>query len=155
MNKSIGSLLFLLFTTLCSCDRIYEKHYPLGDTLYWIRNDTLEFDVNIDHPDQFYDVIVGVRHAELYPFESIIVNLQCTNPSGKEIHITKDLSLVGEDGKFNGDAIGDIWDKEIMFKKKEKFQEKGKHLFRLTHQMATDTLPMVMEVGLIVERVKD
>ena len=51
-------------------------------------------------------------------------------------------------GKWNGD----IYDNQIPFKRNVKFPAAGKYMFEIQQGMRIDNIPLIMDVGLRIEK---
>ena len=65
---------------------------------------------------------------------------------------TVEFILQNPDGKWNGSGLGDIWDNQIMFKQNIRFPMKGKYSFSVEQAMRNPALPMIMEIGMRIEK---
>ena len=95
---------------------------------------------------------MNIRHAEGYPFSNLYVFLKTKFPNGKFAQDTLELILQSPDGKWQGSGLGDIWDNQIMFKRGIRFPLKGKYEFSIQQASRQPVLPMVMEVGMRIEK---
>ena len=50
------------------------------------------------------------------------------------------------------DCAGDYCDLESLIEENFKFEEKGQYKFTIEHIMATDPIPNVMAIGLIIDK---
>jgi len=60
--------------------------------------------------------------------------------------------LADANGKWLGNGLGDIWDNKILFKQNVKFPKRGLYQFTLNQAMRLDSLPMIMDAGLSIEK---
>ena len=67
---------------------------------------------------------------------------------------TLECILADEKGKWLGTGIGDIYDNQIPFKKNVLFPKKGKYKFEIEQGMRTDIVPLIMDIGLRIEKTK-
>ena len=65
---------------------------------------------------------------------------------------TIECILADPSGKWLGDGSGDIWDNLILFKKNVRFKQIGTYKFRYEQAMRMPLLPMIMDVGLRIEK---
>ena len=49
--------------------------------------------------------------------------------------------------------MGDIWDIEVILLDNYTFQEAGTYVFTIEHDMGGDMVPLVMEIGLVVDKI--
>ena len=100
-------------------------------------------------PTNFY---VNVRNADGFPYRDIFLFIKTTSPDGKIYNDTLDCILADEQGKWLGDGMGDIYDNQIPFKRNAHFPIKGKYVFEIQQGMRTDNLPLIMDVGIRIEK---
>ena len=65
---------------------------------------------------------------------------------------TVECILADDAGKWLGDGSGDIWDNRILFKKGVRFRQAGKYIFSLEQAIRVQNLPMIMDVGMRIEK---
>jgi len=148
--------LFLLMVlgvslTACNPNRIYEKHHSLSDNV-WGKEQALAFQTNITDTGSKFNILIAIRHAQYYPFPAVDVNIKSISPSGKETSKNYELQLTDEDGMFKGEVMGEIWDIEIPIEKNLTFEQTGTYEYQIKHTMPYDWLPLIMKVGLIIEK---
>jgi gliding motility-associated lipoprotein GldH len=150
-NLFVFSLPLLLLLNSCDKKRIFEDNTPIPDNI-WKTEQPVNYSVDIADtisPCNFY---MNIRHAEGYPFSNLYVFLKTKFPNGKFAQDTLELILQSPDGKWQGSGLGDIWDNQIMFKRGIRFPLKGKYEFSIQQASRQPVLPMVMEVGMRIEK---
>lgn len=144
-------LLFVLFFSSCDRNRIFEENKKIpGEG--WSSSNVIKLDVdiaNIDIPTNFY---INVRNADGYPYNNLFLFIKTTFPNGKMSNDTLECVLADENGKWLGTGMGDIYDNQIPFKKNVRFPIAGKYIFEIQHGMRTDVIPLIMDVGLRIEK---
>ncbi len=73
-------------------------------------------------------------------------------PDGFVSRDTLECILADESGAWLGDGSGDIFDNQILFKKNFKMKQKGNYVFVLEQGMRVENLPMIMDVGIRLEK---
>lgn len=147
-------LLFGLFFSACDDNRIFEENTEIPDNT-WSSSNVLKFDVSIvdtKTPTNFY---INVRNADGYPYNNLFLFIKTTFPSGKMSNDTLECVLADEKGKWLGSGMGDIYDNQIPFKKNVLFPEAGKYTFEIQHGMRTEHVPLIMDVGLRIEKAEN
>lgn len=147
-------LLFVLFFSACDDNRIFEENKEIPDNT-WSSSAALKFDVNIvniEIPTNFY---INVRNADGYPYNNLFLFIKTTFPSGKMSNDTLECVLADENGKWLGSGMGDIYDNQIPFKKNVLFPEPGKYTFEIQHGMRAENVPLIMDVGLRIEKAEN
>lgn len=150
-------LLSLLFLAILfqSCDnkRIYEHNVQITGQL-WDTTEKVVCEMNVTdtiNPVAFY---INVRHADGYPYSNLYMFIRTDFPNGKKSIDTLECVLADETGKWLGKGLGDIYDCQIPFKKGVRFPIPGKYIFTLQQAMRVDKLPLIMDVGLRVEKME-
>lgn len=149
------TLLFLAVGFIYSCDksRIFEENKDIPNNI-WNKDSIMKFEVNIADahiPTNFY---INVRNAEGFPFSNLFLFIKTTFPDGKQFNDTLDCILADEKGKWLGDGMGDIYDNQIPFKRNVHFPEAGKYIFEIQQGMRIENLPLIMDVGMRIEKVQ-
>lgn len=145
------ALLFLFTLSSCDQNRLYEENKTIPDNL-WDKSNIVSFEVDVQDtitPHHFY---INVRNADGYPYSNLFMFITTKFPNGKIAKDTLECILADDKGKWLGDGLGDIWDNQIPFKKNVRFPLKGKYIFELEQAMRVDQLPLIMDVGLRIER---
>lgn len=152
IKRAILSLVVLM-VLFPSCDktRIFEENQTIPDNVWGIAN-ILKFEVEITdtiHPANFY---INVRNADGYPYSNLFLFIKSTFPNGKMAMDTLECILADDKGKWLGSGMGDIYDNQIPFKKNVRFPMSGKYIFELQHGMRKDTIPLIMDAGIRIEK---
>jgi gliding motility-associated lipoprotein GldH len=147
----IPVLLVVLFFSSCDSKRIFEENKKIpGEG--WSSSNVIKFDVeiaNLEMPTNFY---INVRNADGYPYNNLFLFIKTTFPNGKMSNDTLECVLADENGKWLGKGMGDIYDNQIPFKKNVRFPEIGKYTFEIQHGMRTDIIPLIIDMGLRIEK---
>lgn len=151
---TVTVLLFGLFFSACDDNRVFEENKELPDNT-WSSSNVLKFDVSIvnkEIPTNFY---INVRNADGYPYNNLFLFIKTTFPSGKMSNDTLECVLADENGKWLGSGMGDIYDNQIPFKKNVLFPEMGKYTFEIQHGMRAENVPLIMDIGLRIEKAEN
>jgi gliding motility-associated lipoprotein GldH len=149
---SFCALIAVLFSlTSCDSHRVYEKNIGIPDYM-WKSKTQVEFETMVSDTISLHNVYVNVRNASQYPYRNLFLFLETHYPDGKYSRDTLECILADESGKWLGDGSGDIWDNRFIFKKNVRFPVSGTYKFYLEHAMRNDPLPMIMDVGIRIEK---
>jgi gliding motility-associated lipoprotein GldH len=153
--KRIQLLFICVLFALSACNenRIFEEHTDPSGNLEWKKEQEVAFDVTIDDTTLHYNVYTALRFAQGFAFAELPVEIKRIAPSGEEMVDQFSFHPRNSDGSYNGDGAGDIWDLEVLYQSGIKFNELGTYHYTLRHLSDRDLLHMVMEVGLIVDKV--
>lgn len=153
VTKLIGfllSLVFVLGIASCEKNRVYEKNISI-DKYSWESKVVPSFAVEISDTSTVYNVYVNIRHADLYPFQNIWLEVGSKFPDGTTSTRRIEIILANDEGKWYGEGLGDIWDFRSLIQENAFFNQPGTYTFTLTQSMRQDPLPGIMAVGLRVE----
>jgi gliding motility-associated lipoprotein GldH len=154
MHKLLSILIFAgLVTCLFSCDskRIYEQNMDIPENI-WDQKNPVYFDVPITDTTSLHNIYINIRNASGYGFSNIYLFLDTKYPNNTISRDTIECILADPSGKWLGDGSGDIWDNQILFKKNVRFKQMGTYKFRYEQAMRMPKLPMIMDVGLRIEK---
>jgi len=151
IKSKLSVLILLFFFTSCDSNRVFEDNIDIPDYSWDVKN-KLSFDVTIEDTTTLYNLYVNVRHASHYPYANLYMFITIKFPNGKLAKDTLESVFLGENGKWKGDGMGDIWDNQILWKPNVKFTLIGKYTFEYEHAMRMEQVPFIMDVGLRVEK---
>jgi gliding motility-associated lipoprotein GldH len=139
------------FVSSCDDNRIFEDNQSLPAE-GWAADKAIVFDVNILDPATPANFYVNVRHADGYPYSNLYLHVKTVFPNGKQSNDTLQCLLADDKGKWLGKGLGDIYDNQILFKRNVRFPLAGNYHFELRQFTRDDTLPLVMDAGLRIEK---
>ncbi len=144
-------LAFLLVS--CGKNVLLSKYEKLPEE-GWDSKNKLSFNVDITDKSSYHNVFLTVRHADSYPFSNLFVFLTTKYPDGKISVDTLECILADQKGQWKGDGAGDIWDNKIPIKQSMLFPDTGKYTFTFEQGMRLNPLPLIMDFGMIIEKVE-
>ena len=150
--KTVGLFSLIAFAASCGKGKIYSEYKTIDSEKGWSRNDTIVFEPEITDLEGFYNVYVNVRHADSYPYRNLFIFLTTVYPDGRRMNDTLECMLADEQNHWKGDGAGDLWDNAILLKSNIHFPMQGKYKFIYRHGMRDEPLPMVLDVGLTIEK---
>ena len=145
------ALLFALFFASCDGKRIFEENKSLPEG-GWEADNAIKFDVDIKDPSTPANFYINVRNADGYPYSNLFLFVKTKFPNGKESNDTLECLLADEKGQWTGTGAGDIYDNQIPFKKNVRFPLAGIYSFEIQQGMRTENVPLIMDVGLRIEK---
>lgn len=148
----ISYCLYIIALTFCSCnkDAIYMKSVALPGNI-WSYKSPLKFDIPVADSVNMYNIFINIRNESEYPFSNLYLFIDITSPKNITERDTMECILATPEGRWLGHGLGDIWDNKILFKRVH-FPNKGNYTFTLTQAMRVDSLPMIMNAGISVEK---
>ena len=115
-------------------------------------NKPLVFDVPVRDTVNKYNIFITVRNTSNYSFNNLYLFIDINSPMKITERDTMECILADADGKWLGNGLGDLWDNKILFKRNVKFQKTGIYEFILNQAMRVDSLPMITDAGLSIEK---
>ncbi len=115
-------------------------------------NKPLVFDVPVSDTLNKYNIFVTVRNADSYDFNNLYLFIDINSPMKVTERDTIECILADASGRWLGEGLGDIWDNKILFKRNVRFRKPGTYQFTLTQAMRIDSLTMIMDAGLSIEK---
>lgn len=152
-NRSLVVLLGLTLLFSSCRDVVYSEYKKFKDN-EWAINDKAVFDLEIKDTQTLNNIYLMVRHTEVYPFNNLIVFVTTKYPDGKVLTDTMNVILANDKGEWLGSGSGDIFDFKVPVKKNVRFPLPGKYQFIFEQGMRPNPLPMVMDFGFEIEKVK-
>lgn len=153
MNQRISFFSLFICLTICSCNKdvLYRKAITIPDNI-WDMNKPLVFDVPVTDTVNKYNIFITVRNADSYDFNNLYLFIDINSPMKIRERDTMECILADANGKWLGSGLGDIWDNKFLFKKNIKFQKPGLYEFAFRQGMRVDSLPMIMDAGISIEK---
>lgn len=153
INKVL--LLIILFTTLItSCDpgMVYDRFEKTGGN-EWSWDEKMSFEVNMEEPDEYYNIYINIRHTKEYPKSNLYVFLTIDGPNDARSRDTIDIAVADARGRWLGSGFGDIKFVRKKIREKVRFAFPGEYVFTIEQGMRLEQVP-VTDVGLRIEKYK-
>jgi gliding motility-associated lipoprotein GldH len=156
VNKWMLPVLVAAIALACSsCNRnVVYREYQTFKGLEWHASDTAVFNVDITDTTTLNNISLMVRHSDSYPYNNIFLFVTTMYPDGKVLKDTMEVVLASSSGEWLGSGMGDIFDFKVPVKKNIRFPRSGRYTFVFRQAMRVDPLPLVMDFGFEVEKVK-
>jgi gliding motility-associated lipoprotein GldH len=153
MKPTTICILFVLLFGFTACDskRVYEQNIDIPEYI-WDKDNPVYFDVEIKDTVSLHNVYINIRNASGYAYSNLYLFLDTKYPNNSMSRDTIECILADPSGNWLGDGSGDIWDNQILFKKNVRFKQIGTYKFRYEQAMRMPKLPMIMDVGLRIEK---
>lgn len=144
-----GIVLLFAFFLLGACDEqtVYHFYHSISPE-GWDRNDTLRFPVDIKDSLTQYNLLVGIRNCNNYPYRNLSILLRCTSPDSTVLYNdTLQFFLANEKGDWTGKGIGLLYQTAFPIGSIS-IKEKGEYLFTLNQVLPDSLLPGISDVGI-------
>jgi len=138
----------------CNKNVVFSEYTKIPEE-GWKTDNKLSYTVDIQDNKLYHNVFLTVRHADSYPFSNLFVFLTTTYPDGKTSVDTLECILANAKGEWKGDGAGDLWDNKIPLKQNLIFPQTGKYTFTFEQGMRQNPLPLILDFGMVVEKVEN
>ena len=158
MNKKNSLALILVCFFLFSCDekRVFDEYKSVGK--FWHKDSIVSFDLPQLDANKSYDLFVNVRDNNAYPFSNLFLIVSLEQPNRKVKVDTLEYVMANPDGTLLGEGFADIKENKLVYKKNEKFNQKGiykisiKQAVRQTGKITgVEKLEGISDVGFRIE----
>jgi gliding motility-associated lipoprotein GldH len=101
-----------------------------------------------------YDLELILRNAVNYPYGNIYVQYEILNSEGVVLEKALESYQLFDQksGEPFGDGLGDLFDHEFEMQENYHFPQPGSYTIRLTQFMRMDNLPLILSVGISIDR---
>lgn len=146
--------LSLLILAVCSDPlRVYEKNIDFSKNL-WLVDSVAQFEFEITESDLSYNLYYNVRNSVSYPYHNLYVRHTLEDSLGNILSSAlQNMDLFDPiTGAPLGDGLGDIFDHRILAIPNQRFSKNGLYKFKIQQFMRQDSLPLILSIGLRVEK---
>jgi len=144
---------FVFLLTSCDPNRVIDENKELPEYI-WDRANQVQFKVDILDTVSPHNMYINIRNADGFPYSNLYVFIHSTFPNGEKLTDTLECVLADGNGKWLGSGMGDIYDNQIPFKRNVRFKQAGSYTFELEQGMRLEKLPLMMDVGIRIEKAK-
>ena len=151
-SKCIALLAAMLLLVLSACNRklVYDRYLstPISG---WEKNDTLSYDIRPVSGTDTYDMWLGLRTSEAYPFTAItLIVEQHIYPKDTIVNDTVNCKLTDRHGNALGTGVNFH---QYRFPVTELQLQDGDSIhIRVRHDMKREILPGISDVGISLRR---
>ncbi|HPY83162.1 MAG: gliding motility lipoprotein GldH [Bacteroidales bacterium] len=147
-------MIMMLVFTSCEPGTVYKKIKKLPENRM-LRDTSFTFEFNNTNQAETYDIVLLFRYVHGFQFKQVVFDLEYFSENKNPIRFTFGIPIVGNDGKYIGEGMGDIWDIEHTILSKQRLPE-GINTFVIQNKTHLDLnyIPNVMEVGLKIVQAK-
>jgi gliding motility-associated lipoprotein GldH len=143
----------IVLLTSCDTKRVFDENKDFPENI-WDRNNKVSFNVTIADTVSPHNVYINVRNADGFPYSNLYLFIHSTFPNGEKYTDTLECVLADGNGKWLGSGMGDIYDNQIPFKHHVRFKVPGNYTFELEQGMRLEKLPLIMDVGIRLEKAR-
>jgi gliding motility-associated lipoprotein GldH len=148
------TLAILFLFSSCDENNIYREHQDVNSVGFdWSINDEKTYKVNVEE-EGMYNISIELRHGISIPYPNVLLTLTYEAPEGRATEEKVDFALRDAQNAPLGQGVGDTFDTQQMVMSDFKL-EKGTYTFKIKHALPqADPLSPILEVGLVVDKVK-
>jgi gliding motility-associated lipoprotein GldH len=154
----LKKLLFIIFVSaiFVSCIKInlFEKQAVIPSQ-QWFYDDVPQFSFHIDDTTSLYNVYIVLRHTDLYQYNNIWLRVSLKTPKDS-INVQNINVVLGTDSKgWEGTGMGDIFEvRKNISAAPFSFKTAGDYTFSVGQIMRENPLNYILNVGIMVEKVR-
>ena len=116
----------------------------------WQEDSVLSYCVSVDETRNLYDIIICVRHTEVYPYQNMW--LFCSFGRDTLMHDTIEFFLADDRGRWLGNG-GNKWiEMPVLYEHNYQFPDTGKYIFTIQQGMRDEALQGISDMGLIIRQ---
>jgi len=145
------TLSLVLVLMACDKNRVYEDYTKIENSI-WNHENIVKFEFEIDDTSSMNNVLINLRHANIYPYNNLWLFVKSSAPNGTINIDTVECILVNKENRWLGDGMGDIWDIQIPWKNNIRFSRQGVYRIEFEQAMRVENLPGIMDIGLRIEK---
>jgi len=132
-----GELLFsVIFFSACNRTVFYNKSFEVKN-FKWAEIDTAQFIVENPDTAKKFNLHIGFRIGNSYPFSNLYVYFVSRFPDGKVSQDTLQFLFADSKGRPTGKCGGKICEYDFILKQGLKFPVPGIYSFEIVHAMRT------------------
>lgn len=154
-------LLIILFIGFVSCDSesVFDEYQSLDNSI-WLRDDIVEFKVEIEDTISKNNLFLNLRNNKDYEFSNLFIIAQINFPDGFRVIDTLEYEMTDKEGRFLGAGYTDIKQNKLFYKENVRFNQKGQYSIKVEQAMrkigniqALDSLTGVTDLGFRIESI--
>lgn len=150
--KYLLSIVGLFSFLSCQKEIAYYSFQPIPIT-GWTNSDTLSFVLPEKFQKGFYDVYIGVRNKNNYPYKDLWLRISHNLDGTKQFKYEKiHFFVANPDGTWKGVGISGLYQSKISYLKNiEIGEEKEVRVFRIIPFMRDESLKGLSDIGLLIK----
>lgn len=135
----------------CSSEALYEKNNAVPCDS-WQYSDTVAFNFKITDSAMRYNLLLNVRHRDVYEWQNLFIKMVVINPKNEVQTKEINIPLCSEDGAWIGNCTGDLCFLRVYLAEHKKlFPVNGNYKVLIMQDMRVNPLKNILAIGLRVE----
>ncbi|MCD6355604.1 MAG: gliding motility lipoprotein GldH [Prolixibacteraceae bacterium] len=154
MKKKIFLLtLGAVLLSFWSCDksRVFEAYQPIPSG-GWPKDSLVSFSVAVNDTVNNYNLFINVRNDISYSYSNLWLFIEITQPGGKAVKDTFEVTLADPSGKWLGNGFGGIKTQQVIYRRNVFFPVSGNYRITLEQGMREVNLKGITNIGIRVEK---
>lgn len=151
MNVKNLLIVIVISTLLLACSkRTLYSEFKAVPIVGWQEDSVLSYCVSVDETRNLYDILICVRHTEVYPYQNMW--LFCSFGRDTLMHDTIEFFLADDRGRWLGNG-GNKWiEMPVLYEHNYQFPDTGKYIFTIQQGMRDEALQGISDMGLIIRQ---
>ncbi len=151
MKKLLRLLLPIIFLTACGSKKVTEQQHLFTDRT-WQRNQNISFEFVVKDTAATYQMNIGVKYLDNFPFDRIQLSFMLEDPSGEKRVSEHDFYVRNKEGRFLGKKVKDAMEMDFSVRNGYKFKAPGKVKVTIINQLPYMSTEGIAELSLSVKR---
>ncbi len=152
MKKVVYTLFIIFFFSACSKNHFFEGYVEIPQKI-WNQNEVVKFLPEITDVNSLYNISLSIRHTKKYQYGNLWLFIHIKSPSGKLQIDTVNCILVNDNNSWKGRCSGSVCNYTVAYADSVKFSEPGTYSFEIEQGLRKKNLPMITELGLIIDKI--
>lgn len=143
----------VLFFCACDSNRVFEDNKDLEGNV-WPKEELISFEFEIENIEIPYTIYTNIRNASDYPYHNLYYQFSLKDSAGSVLkEELQNINLFDpKTGEPYGSGLGDLFDHRQVLLMNYKFPYRGEYSLSLEQYMRRDTLPLILSLGVRVEK---
>lgn len=152
VNKhSIWFILILIVLFGCDANYIYSDFRQTG-TNGWNKDSIIDFQFSIADTISRYDIVLGTRNLENYPFSNLWLFVEIIAPDLTQLNDTIEYQLAQPNGLWLGTGTSGVYLNQYNYRSKVFFPLSGNYEIKIQHGMRDSNLKGLRDIGLTIKK---
>lgn len=146
----------IMLLAACQSNTVYHSYKPVPP-IGWAKSDTLVYALPASIPAGNYEVEIGIRYQEPYPYRDIWLEIS-HNTQDTLTYVTDTLQffLADEAGNKTGNGPGGLYQCDLPYKASFHIRMEGNaRTFRIIHIMTDNPLIGISDIGILLRKPED
>ena len=153
MKKIIFISFIIVLISSCNQNYFYNDYVEIPEET-WGVDDIVKFTFEISDADVPYNLLIGIKHGEHFPYRNLWLFVRTTAPNGNSQFDTINCILADDKYKWIGKCKLDICNYLVPFGDSVAFVETGIYTVEIQQALRQDEVPQIHEIGFIIDKLE-